>query len=88
MKRPKTGSRWAGYRLIYTDEQSAFIRSDDKRRKQINLSYSIGLIMGSKGVIKSVIWDSPAFQGRTKIRADDLGRQWKGLWSGHSETGD
>ena len=63
---PKTGLTMGGYRLIFTDQQSAFIRSDDKRRKQINLSYSIGLIMGSKGVIKSVIWDSPAFKAGLK----------------------
>jgi predicted metalloprotease with PDZ domain len=58
---PKNGLTLGGYRLVFVDTPSPYILSNDKRRKQMDLSYSIGLIMGSKGMIKSVVWDSPAF---------------------------
>ncbi|VAV91351.1 PDZ domain family protein, partial [hydrothermal vent metagenome] len=63
---PKDGLTLGGYRLIYTERQSPFIRANDKRRKQINLSHSVGLIMSNKGIIQSVIWDSPAFKAGLK----------------------
>ncbi|MEH6701306.1 MAG: hypothetical protein V7680_06355 [Parasphingorhabdus sp.] len=63
---PKDGLVLGGYRLVYVDTPSAYILANDKRRKQIDLSHSGGLIMGSKGTIKSVIWDSPAFKAGLK----------------------
>jgi len=63
---PKDGLALGGYRLVYVDRPSAYILANDKRRKQVDLSHSIGLIMGSKGTIKSVIWDSPAFRAGLK----------------------
>ncbi|WP_417591100.1 M61 family metallopeptidase [Parasphingorhabdus sp.] len=63
---PKNGLVLGGYRLVYVDTPSAYILANDKRRKQLDLSYSIGLIMGGKGTIKSVIWDSPAFKAGLK----------------------
>ncbi|ASK89217.1 M61 family metallopeptidase [Sphingorhabdus sp. SMR4y] len=63
---PKDGLVLGGYRLVYVDRPSAYILANDKRRKQVDLSHSIGLIMGSKGTIKSVIWDSPAFRAGLK----------------------
>ncbi len=63
---PKNGLTLGGYRLVYTDKQSAYIRSNDKRRKQVDHRHSIGLIMSNKGVIKSVMWDSPAFKAGLK----------------------
>ncbi|MEH6826997.1 M61 family metallopeptidase [Parasphingorhabdus sp.] len=63
---PKNGLLLGGYRLVFVDTPSAFILANDKRRKQLDLSYSIGLIMGGKGAIKSVIWDSPAFNAGLK----------------------
>ncbi len=63
---PKNGLLLGGYRLVFVDTPSAFILANDKRRKQLDLSYSLGLIMGAKGTIKSVIWDSPAFNAGLK----------------------
>ena len=63
---PKDGLTLGGYRLVYVDTPSAYILANDKRRKQVDLSYSLGLIMGSKGAIKSVTWDSPAFKAGLK----------------------
>ncbi|MEP2990817.1 MAG: peptidase M61 [Parasphingorhabdus sp.] len=63
---PKDGLTLGGYRLHYVDKPSAYIRANDKRRKQMDLSHSIGLIMGGNGAIKSVMWDSPAFKAGLK----------------------
>ncbi len=63
---PKNGLALGGYRLVFVDTPSAYILANDKRRKQLDLSYSVGLVMGSKGMIKSVIWDSPAFKAGLK----------------------
>jgi len=63
---PKNGLALGGYRLVFVDTPSAYILANDKRRKQLDLSHSIGLVMGGKGLIKSVIWDSPAFRAGLK----------------------
>lgn len=63
---PTDGLALGGYRLVYVDTPSAYIQANDKRRKQLDLSHSIGLVMGGKGAIKSVIWDSPAFKAGLK----------------------
>lgn len=63
---PKKGLELGGYRLIYTDQQTPYIRANDKRRKQMDLSHGLGLIVGNKGVVKAVMWDSPAFRAGLK----------------------
>ncbi|GAB5487428.1 MAG: M61 family metallopeptidase [Parasphingorhabdus sp.] len=63
---PKNGLTLGGYQLSYVDKPSAYIRANDKRRKQMDLSHSIGLIMGGNGAIKSVLWDTPAFKAGLK----------------------
>ncbi|AMO73009.1 M61 family metallopeptidase [Sphingorhabdus sp. M41] len=63
---PHNGLKLGGYRLVFVDTPSAYILANDKRRKQVDLSHSIGLIMGGKGTIKSVVWDSPAFAAGLK----------------------
>ena len=63
---PKNGLALGGYRLVFVDQPSAYILANDKRRKQLDLSHSVGLVMGAKGMIKSVVWDSPAFRAGLK----------------------
>lgn len=63
---PKEGLELGGYRLIYTDQQTPYIRANDKRRKQMDLSHGPGLIVSNKGVIKAVMWGSPAFRAGLK----------------------
>tara|TARA_R110002094_G_scaffold108291_9_gene106330 strand:+ start:495 stop:2435 length:1941 start_codon:yes stop_codon:yes gene_type:complete len=63
---PKNGLVLGGYRLVFVDTPSAYILANDKRRKQMDLSHSVGLVMGGKGMIKSVVWDSPAFRAGLK----------------------
>ncbi len=63
--RPHAPLDWiarGGYRLSYSDKPSAFWRSEERRRKVGDHSYSLGLIidLGDRS-IDQVIWDSPAF---------------------------
>ncbi len=63
---PKGGLTLGGYKLVYNATPSDFIRANDKRRKQLDLSHSIGLVMSDKGVVKSVMWGGPAFKAGLK----------------------
>ncbi|SIN59969.1 Predicted metalloprotease, contains C-terminal PDZ domain [Parasphingorhabdus marina DSM 22363] len=63
---PKEGLTLGGYQLVYTDQQTPYIAANDKRRKQMDLSHSIGLVVSNKGVVTSVIWNSPAFRAGLK----------------------
>ena len=51
-----------GYRLVYNDKPSPFLKSMEGRRKARDFSWSVGLSMGEEGVIAGVVWDSPAFK--------------------------
>ncbi|RYD87667.1 MAG: M61 family peptidase, partial [Sphingomonadales bacterium] len=51
-----------GYRLAYTNQPTNYWRTEDRRRKITDLSYSLGLIVdNSDRSVDQVIWDSPAF---------------------------
>ena len=63
---PKNGLTLGGYKLVYTDKKSPYIRDNDKRRKQIDFSHSIGLTMNKKGVIKAVSWGGSAYKAGLK----------------------
>lgn len=58
---PMEGIRKGGYRLVWKDEPNAYDVSNMKRRKLLDLSQSIGLIIGKAGALSSTVWDSPAF---------------------------
>ena len=52
-----------GYRLAYSEQPTSFWRTEERRRKQADFSYSLGLAIDSGDrSIDQVIWDSPAFE--------------------------
>ena len=59
---PLDGLRRGGYRLVYTETPSAFVKKNQAERKITDLSYSLGLVIGREGAISSVLWGSPAFK--------------------------
>jgi predicted metalloprotease with PDZ domain len=59
---PLAGFTDNGYRLIFTEEPTAYFKSNEKSAKITDLSYSLGLVMGREGAVSSVVWDSPAFE--------------------------
>jgi predicted metalloprotease with PDZ domain len=63
---PKDGLTRAGWKLVYTAEPSAFFKSREEQRHILDLSYSIGMMIGKEGRIDDVVWDGVAFkQGLT-----------------------
>ena len=58
---PLEGITKGGYNLVFTDKPTHWTTVMERRRKNTDLSYSGGLIVGSDGNISSVIWASAAF---------------------------
>lgn len=58
---PKQGLVLGGYELVYVNEPSAFIRSNEVAASNSDHSHSIGLIVEKDGKISQVMWGSPAF---------------------------
>ncbi|WP_420137463.1 peptidase M61 [Sphingomonas sp.] len=56
-----------GWRLIFTDMPTAAFRASEEEAGVADLSYSIGLAVNDKGVVRSVAWNGPAF--RAGLRA-------------------
>ncbi len=58
---PLDGITRGGYRLAFTDTPGAVWSAREKDREWMDLSYSLGLIVGKNGVVKSVRWGGAAF---------------------------
>lgn len=66
---PLEGITQGGYRLVFTDEPTKWIKSGEKSAKSNDLTYSGGLTVGNDGKIGSVLWDSAAFNAGLSIGA-------------------
>ncbi len=58
---PLGGFERNGYKLVYTDQQTAIGKQGERARKQADFSYSLGFAVGADGALSSVRWGSPAF---------------------------
>jgi predicted metalloprotease with PDZ domain len=58
---PLEGITRGGYKLVYTDEPTKWIKGNEKRGKTNDLTYSGGFTVGNDGKVGSVLWDSAAF---------------------------
>ena len=61
-KAPLDGFARGGYKVVYTDAPSEFMKSAESKSKSTALSYSLGLTVGSDGVLTDVQWGGPAFK--------------------------
>ena len=59
---PLDGIARGGYRLVYTDTPSAFLKSAEQIRERHDFSGSIGVTLGPHADIIDVIWNSPAWR--------------------------
>ena len=78
---PLEGITEGGYRLIYTDEPTNWIKSAEKQRKYNELTYSGGFTVDNDGKVASVLWDSPAFNAGLTIGSEIVavnGRKFDG----------
>lgn len=51
----------SGWKLVYTDEPSEFTKAMEKERDVVDARFSIGLRLDTKGGIRDVIYNSPAW---------------------------
>ncbi|MCJ8158337.1 M61 family metallopeptidase [Sphingomonas sp. LaA6.9] len=64
---PLKGLTDAGYRLVYTEEPSSFITDGERRAKNSDLSFSLGLTVKNSGEVSQVMWDGPAFNAGLRV---------------------
>jgi predicted metalloprotease with PDZ domain len=72
---PLDGLRRGGYKLMYSDTPSDYLKASDEQRKHVNLFFSIGVEIDDKekdGAIAEVIWGSPAFKAKLTAGAQIL----------------
>jgi predicted metalloprotease with PDZ domain len=54
----------AGWKLAYTDKPTDLFKANEKVRKYVDLTYSLGLMIDADkkaGTLIDVLWNSPAF---------------------------
>lgn len=59
---PLDGVTRGGYRLVYNDTPTDFFKAAEARRKNLDLTYSLGFIVGREAKLTDVLWEGPAFQ--------------------------
>lgn len=67
---PLEGITQGGYRLVFTDEPTKWIKGAEKQNKSNDLTYSGGFTVGNDGKVGSVLWDSPAFNAGIAIGSE------------------
>ena len=67
---PLEGITQGGYRLVFTDQPTNWIKSAEMNGKNSDLTYSGGFVVGNDGKIASVLWDSPAFNAGITIGSE------------------
>lgn len=59
---PLDGVRRGGYKLVYMETASEYFRNEEDRRKISDLSFSLGMVIGSEGKLTEVLWEGLAYQ--------------------------
>jgi predicted metalloprotease with PDZ domain len=59
---PLDGLARAGWKLVYTDTPTDYVKSVDDRNKTLDLSYSLGFALTNDGGIRNVTWDGIGFR--------------------------
>ena len=59
---PLDGLARGGYRLVYAETPTDFWRDSEASRKQVDLTYSLGLTLNREARITGALWDGPAFR--------------------------
>ncbi len=78
---PLDGINKGGYKLVFTEEPTDWIKLAEKKGKYTDLTYSGGLVVDSDGKVSTVIWDSAAFNAGITVGSSILavnGREYDG----------
>src|SRR3954449_2946047 len=77
---PLEGITQGGYRLVFTDQPTKWVKNGESRAENSDLTYSGGLVVANDGKVSSVLWDSAAFNAGLTVGAQILavnGRTFK-----------
>jgi predicted metalloprotease with PDZ domain len=78
---PLEGIEKGGYRLVFKDEPTKWIKSGEKTSKNNDLTYSGGFVVGNDGKVSSVLWDAAAFNAGITVGSEIIavnGRKFDG----------
>ncbi|WP_317201583.1 peptidase M61 [Janthinobacterium sp.] len=59
---PLDGLARAGWKLVYTDTQSEFLKGAEARGPWTDFSYSLGFAVDKEGKLGKLLWQGPGFQ--------------------------
>ncbi|SDC12387.1 glycyl aminopeptidase. Metallo peptidase. MEROPS family M61 [Massilia sp. PDC64] len=59
---PLDGLARAGWKLVYTDTPTDYLKGVDDRNKVQDLTYSLGFTVAQDGAVRNVVWDGLAFR--------------------------
>ncbi len=59
---PLDGFKRGGYRLVYSETESAYAKAANARRKVADFMYSLGFTIDREGKLADVQWDGPAYK--------------------------
>ena len=81
---PLDGITRGGYKLVYKETQSDYMKGIETVRKFTDLTYSLGFSVGKDGKLTGVLWEGPAFKldltpGTQIIAVDNIAYESDGL---------
>jgi len=59
---PLNGITQGGYKLVYNDKESAFLKSAEREREMSVFDWSLGFSLHKNGVLRGVVFGGPAFK--------------------------
>ncbi|WP_075792783.1 M61 family metallopeptidase [Massilia putida] len=59
---PLDGLARAGWKLVYTDTPTDYMKGADERNKSLDLTYSLGFTVTQDGAVRNVVWDGIGFR--------------------------
>ena len=66
---PLDGIARGGYKLVYTETPSDYFGGSEARRKITDLTYSLGMVIGTDGRLTDVLWEGPAYKSGLTVGA-------------------
>jgi len=66
---PLDGITRGGYKLVYTEAENGFLKSEEARRHAHDFMWSVGFDLGEGGRIRGVEWGGPAFKAGLTVGA-------------------
>ena len=81
---PLDGVARGGYRLVYKEAPSDYMKGIETRGKFTDLTYSLGMVIGKESKVTGVLWEGPAFNlgltpGTQIVAVDGIAYESDGL---------